>query len=68
MAVSPRFNGNTMSTGEYAKLPAADQEHFYQCPDCGEMFDFRSLDDVVFHLAYHKPQRPAFRIRGPEGT
>jgi hypothetical protein len=30
-------------------------------------FDLRSDEDVVFHLAHHKPQRPAFRIRGPEG-
>jgi hypothetical protein len=56
-----------MTSEEYEKLPAAEQEHFYQCPDCGEMFDFRSLDDVAFHLAHHKPQRPTFRNRGPEG-
>ena len=47
-----------MSSEEFENLPAAEQEHFYECPDCGEMFDFRSFDDVVLHLAHHKPQRP----------
>jgi uncharacterized C2H2 Zn-finger protein len=37
-----------MSPDEYEKLPAKDREHFFQCPDCGETFDFRILDDVAF--------------------
>jgi hypothetical protein len=55
-----------MSSDEYEKLPAKDREHFFQCPDCGEMFDFRILDDVAFHLAHHKPPRPAPSIPGPK--
>ena len=56
-----------MTSDEYEKLPTAVQEHFMRCPDCREMFDLRRDEDVIFHLAHHKPQRPAFRIRGPEG-
>jgi hypothetical protein len=62
----PRINGNTMTSKEYEKLPAADQERFMLCPDCREMFDLRSDDDVIFHLAHHKPQQPAPHIRNPE--
>jgi uncharacterized C2H2 Zn-finger protein len=51
-----------MTSEEYEKLPTTDQEHFMRCPDCRQMFDLRSDEDVVFHLAHHKPQRPAFRI------
>ena len=54
-----------MTAEEYEKLSTADREHFLQCPDCREMFDLRSSEDVVFHLAHHKPQRPAFRSRDP---
>ena len=57
-----------MTSEEYEKLPATDKEHFMRCPDCREMFDLWSDEDVVFHLAHHKPQqRPRFHIRGPEG-
>jgi len=52
----------TMTLEEYQKLPGTEQEHFMRCPDCRQMFDLRSDEDVVFHLAHHKPQRPAFRI------
>ena len=62
----PRINGNTMTSKEYEKLPAADQEHFMLCPDCREMFDLRSDDDVISHLAHHKPQQPAPHIWNPE--
>jgi len=57
--------GKTMTAEEYEKLPAADRDHFMQCPDCREMFDLRSSEDVVFHLAHHQPQRPAFHSRDP---
>ena len=68
ITLSRAYQGKTMTLEEYEKLPAADQEHFLRCPDCREMFDLRSEEDVVLHLAHHKPpQRPAFRIRGPEG-
>lgn len=62
----PRINGKTVTSDEYEKLPAAEQEHFMCCPDCREMFDFRSEEDVVFHLAHHKLPRPASRIRNPD--
>ena len=56
-----------MTSDEYEKLSAAEQEHFICCPDCREMFDFRNEEDVVFHLAHHKLlQRTAFRNRDPE--
>ena len=55
-----------MTSGEYEKLPAADQEHYMQCPDCREMFDLRRSEDVVFHLAHHKPQRVALGVRDPQ--
>jgi len=54
-----------MTAEEYEKLGADDREHFMQCPDCREMFDLWSSEDVVFHLAHHKPKRSAFRSRGP---
>ena len=56
-----------MTSDEYEKLPAAEQKFFMQCPDCREMFDLRSEEDVVFHLAHHKPQHSVFRIRDSEG-
>ena len=55
-----------MTSKEYEKLPAADQERFMRRPDCREMFDLRSDDDVIFHLAHHKPRQPAPHIRNPE--
>jgi len=55
-----------MSPAEFENLSAADQEHCMLCPDCREMFDLRNSEDVVFHLAHHKPQRPALRIRDPQ--
>jgi len=62
IAPSRAYQAKTMTSEEYEKLPATDQEHFMLCPDCRELFDLRSDEDVVFHLAHHKPQRPAFRI------
>src|SRR5262245_14793561 len=52
-----------MTVEVYQKLPVEEREHFMQSPDCRKMFDLRSLEDVVFHLAHHKPQRPAFLSR-----
>ena len=37
-----------MTADEYEKLPAADQDHFMLRPDCREMFDLWSSEDVVF--------------------
>jgi hypothetical protein len=46
---------------EYEKLPAADREHFMQCPHCGETL---SLEDVFLHVA--RKQRPNIRYSGNE--
>ena len=43
------------SSAEYAKLPAAEQKFFMQCPDCREMFDLPNLEEIVFHLAHRNP-------------
>ena len=43
-----------MTLDEYEKLPPEEQEHFARCEKCGEMFDRRSLDEVLFHHAGHK--------------
>jgi hypothetical protein len=66
IAVRLAYQIKTMTSQEYEKLPTGEQQHFMLCPDCQEMFDLRSEQDVVFHLAHHKPRRPAFRIRDPE--
>ena len=58
--------GKTMTPDEYGKLLPGDLEHFMLCPDCREVFDLRDSEEVVFHLAHHKPQRPAIRGRDPE--
>jgi hypothetical protein len=41
---------------EYNKLPSDEKEHFMKCLMCGEMFDPRSLDEVLFHHD-HKQRR-----------
>jgi hypothetical protein len=48
-----------MTTEEYEELSPAEKEHFMKCPDCGELFDRRSLDEVVFHRDHkHRPDIP----------
>ena len=45
-----------MTTDEYEKLPPEEKEHFAECRECGEMFDRRSLDEVLFHTDHkHRP-------------
>jgi hypothetical protein len=45
-----------MTLDEYEKLPPEEQEHFAKCQKCGEMFDRRSLDEVLFHTDHkHRP-------------
>lgn len=53
-----------MTREQYEKLPAEDLEHFMQCPRCGEMFDKRSLDEVVFHI--HPRGRTSIRYSGSQ--
>jgi hypothetical protein len=38
-----------MTANEYEQLPADEKEHFATCSECGEIFDRRSLDEVLFH-------------------
>ena len=38
-----------MTPDEYEKLPPEEKEHFAKCTECGEIFDRRSLDEVLFH-------------------
>jgi hypothetical protein len=53
-----------MTLDEYEKLPPEEQEHFAKCSKCGEIFDRRSLDEVLFHTD-HK-HRPDIQYSGSE--
>jgi len=53
-----------MTLDEYEKLSPEEKEHFAMCSKCGEIFDRRSLDEVLFHTD-HK-QRPDIRYSGSE--
>ena len=45
-----------MTADEYDKLPPAEKEHFARCAKCAEIFDRRSLDEVLFHIDHkHRP-------------
>jgi hypothetical protein len=33
-----------------------EAQHFERCPECGQMFDKRSLDETMFHCAGHIPR------------
>jgi hypothetical protein len=45
-----------MTTHEYEKLPPKEKEHFAMCTKCGEAFDRRNLDEVLFHTDHkHRP-------------
>ena len=53
-----------MTTDQYEKLPADEKEHLAECAKCGEIFDRRSLDEVLFHTE-HKHQ-PDIQYSGPK--
>jgi len=53
-----------MPADEYGKLPPEEKEHFVECSTCGEIFDRRSLDEVLFHTD-HK-HRPDIQYAGSE--
>jgi hypothetical protein len=36
-----------MTADEYERLAPEEKEHFAMCVKCGEMFDRRSLDEVL---------------------
>jgi hypothetical protein len=42
-----------MTAAEYDKLPPEEKEHFATCSECGEIFDRRSLDEVLFRSTDH---------------
>ena len=50
---------------EYHKLSPEEKEHFATCPECGEIFDRRSLDEVLFHHTDHK-HRPDIQYSASE--
>ena len=43
-----------MTPDEYEKLPLEEKKRYAECSECGEIFDRRSLDEVLFHHADHK--------------
>ena len=46
----------TMTLDEYEQLPREKKEHFAKCSKCGEIFDRRNLDEVLFHTDHkHHP-------------
>jgi len=53
----------TVTPDEYEKLPPEEKEHYAECSECGEIFDRRSLDEVLFHHADHK-HRPEIQYSG----
>jgi len=45
-----------MTADEYEKRPPEEKEHFAKCAECGEIFDRRSLDEVLLHTDHkHRP-------------
>jgi hypothetical protein len=52
---------------EHEKLSPDERQHFIECSVCGEMFDRRSLDEVLLHESDHRP-RPDIQYRGLIGS
>jgi predicted anti-sigma-YlaC factor YlaD len=53
-----------MNKGDYEQLPLEEKEHFMECSECREMFDRRSLDEVLFHQDHKR--RPDIQYSGSE--
>jgi hypothetical protein len=53
-----------VTADEYEQLPSEEKEHFAECKECGEIFNRRSLDEVLFHTD-HK-HRPDIQYSGSE--
>jgi len=53
-----------MTLDEYEKLSPEEKQHFAKCSKCAEIFDRRSLDEVLFHQD-HK-HRPDIQYSGSE--
>ncbi len=54
-----------MTLDEFESLPPEEQERFETCSECGEIFDRRSLDEVLLHDTDHK-DRPDIQYTGSE--
>jgi hypothetical protein len=65
MDLPPRSLRAAMTADEYEQLPADEKEHFATCSECGEIFNRRSLDEVLFHHTDHK-DRPDIQYSGSE--
>jgi hypothetical protein len=52
-----------MTHDQYEQLPPEEKEHFAKCAECGEIFDRRSLDEVLLHYTDHK-HRPDIQYTG----
>jgi hypothetical protein len=55
----------TVTSHEYEQLSCEEKEHFAKCSKCGEIFDRRSLDEVLFHHTDHR-HRPDIQYSGSE--
>jgi uncharacterized C2H2 Zn-finger protein len=53
-----------MNVADFDKLSDEEKEHFFRCPECGEVVDKRELRDVIFHATGHKPKRHRATIKG----
>jgi hypothetical protein len=53
-----------MTIDEYEQLTPEEKEHFSKCSSCGEIFDRRNLDEVLFQHTDHKASagHSVFRI------
>jgi hypothetical protein len=51
-----------MTADEYEQLPPEKKEHFAMCAKCGEIFDRRSLDGVLFHGDHKHRPNSVFRL------
>jgi hypothetical protein len=54
-----------MTLEEFEKLLPEEKEHFVKCSRCGNIFDRRSLDEVLFHHTDPK-DRPDIQYGGSE--
>ena len=55
----------TMTADEYEQLPPEEREHFAMRAKCCEIFDRRSLDEVLFHHSDYK-HRPDIQYSSSE--
>jgi hypothetical protein len=46
-----------MTLNEYEQLRPEEKEHFAMCAKCCEIFDRRSLDEVLFHTDHKRTDR-----------